>query len=207
MNSTSEIGEDLQKVQWTPLLGVLIATIVAVVFFLVQKLRQRKRREEELWKYPSPHFENYYGLSDEEAESRFSPEIEETRKKEARQVRWAIWRTSTFSIINLSLVGLAVVHFLLSDLIGALGSLLVLLLSIVLTAVQQLYATGHLEKLLHLAQPMATVIRSGQIKSDVAAMDEADINITLQSSSQAALSMADTCAPECGILWCPRPLS
>lgn len=80
-------------------------------------------------------------------------------------MRREIWRSSTFSIFNLGLLGLAVAQSLLGDPLSALLTVGVLILNIVLTAGQQLVATSQVERLMEQGQPQATAIRDGRIRS------------------------------------------
>jgi magnesium-transporting ATPase (P-type) len=109
--------------------------------------------------------EQYEGLSEAEAAARRSEDISQDEAEYARQVRREIWRTSTFSIFNLGMLGLAIAQTLLGDPLSALLTVGVLILNIALTAGQQLYATSQVEKLLEQGKPMATAMRSGRIRS------------------------------------------
>jgi cation-transporting ATPase E len=113
----------------------------------------------------APDLVHFQGLSEEEARSRHSSLLAEDRKAEARRVRRDIWRSSALSIFNLGLVGLAAAQALLGDPLSALLTVGVLIFNIVFTAAQQLYATNQVERLLDQAQPLATTIRDGQIRS------------------------------------------
>jgi cation-transporting ATPase E len=63
------------------------------------------------------------------------------------------------------MLGLAAAQALLGDPLGALLTIGVFILNVVFNAVQQLYATKQVEKLLDLARSMATTVREGQITS------------------------------------------
>ena len=62
------------------------------------------------------------------------------------------------------MLGLAVAQTILGDPLSALLTVAVFILNVIFNAVQQLYATGRIEKLLDEAQPAATAIREGQIR-------------------------------------------
>jgi len=82
-----------------------------------------------------------------------------------RQARRAIWRENTFSIFNISMLGLAAVQWLLSDPWGALLTLGVMALNIGWNVFQQRYSSRRIRELQALAQPLATVIRDGKLRS------------------------------------------
>ena len=149
---------------WIPGL-ILIVSLGAAVLGLLRFRRWLEAQRDAASAAPRPDFQQYQGLTEAKAQSRRSPSLDQEKKREARKVRRAIWRTSIFSVFNLGMLGLAAVQIFLQDTLSALGTLLVLVLSIILTAVQQLYATGRVEKLLGQARPWATVIRGGRIRS------------------------------------------
>jgi magnesium-transporting ATPase (P-type) len=62
------------------------------------------------------------------------------------------------------MLGLAVAQTILGDPLSALLTVAVFILNVIFNAIQQLYATGRVEKLLDEAQPAATAIREGQIR-------------------------------------------
>jgi magnesium-transporting ATPase (P-type) len=147
------------------LLFIIVAAGILVTFFRYWLRKVERAKQQLTAPYPETDLQQFQGLSQAEVEARRSPSRSEEQQREVKQVRRSIWRTSIFSIFNLSLVGLAAVQWFLNDSLGALGSLVVLFLSIILTAGQQLFATSRVEKLLPLAQPAATVIRDGHIRS------------------------------------------
>ncbi len=107
----------------------------------------------------------FQGLTEAEAEARRTPRLAQEREQAARQVRRDIWRSSTLSIFNLGLLGLAAAQALLGDPLSALLTIGVLIFNIIITAGQQLYATGRVEMILDQTQPLATAIRDGRIRS------------------------------------------
>jgi cation-transporting ATPase E len=112
------------------------------------------------------HFlEQLTGLSEDEATARQSAVARQDQAVAKRKVRREIWRTSTFSIFNFNMIGLAAAQALLGDPLSALLTFGVFLLNVGLNAAQQLYATNRVEKLLDLARPQPTVIRDGRIRS------------------------------------------
>jgi cation-transporting ATPase E len=128
----------------------------------------RKRPQkppQELKAGSAPDLGHFSGLTEEVAAERRSPDRPEEAERQARQVRRDIWRSSTFSIFNLNMLGLAAAQALLGDPLSALLTFGVFLLNVGLNAAQQLYATNRVEALLALTRPLATVIRDGRIKS------------------------------------------
>ena len=106
------------------------------------------------------------GLSSAEAAAR-TPiiDLDEIRKKERRSfIRQAIYK-NTFTLFNFDLIAMMVMLYLLGSILGALGSLLVLVIAVVLNTFQEAYTKNKLDKMLEDIQPQATVIRDGRIQS------------------------------------------
>ena len=142
-----------------------IALLATLFGFLYYRLSRAKRKMRAGQPAAAPNLHQFQGLTQEEAASRRPPSATQESDQTARQVRRDIWRTSTFSIFNLSMLGLAAAQALLGDPLGALLTIGVFFLNVVANAAQQLYATKQVERLLDLARPSATVIRDGQISS------------------------------------------
>ena len=146
-----------------PIAGIaLLATLLGILYY---RLSRASRPAQAVQPAVAPDLHQFQGLTEEEVASRRPPAVTQESKQEARQVRRDIWRTNTFSIFNLSMLGLAAAQALLGDPLGALLTIGVFILNVVANAAQQLYATKQVEKLLDLAQPQATAIREGQITS------------------------------------------
>ena len=92
-------------------------------------------------------------------------DLDEIRKKERRSfTRQAIYK-NTFTLFNFDLIAMMVMLYLLGSILGALGSLLVLVIAVVLNTFQEAYTKNKLDKMLEDIQPQATVIRDGRIQS------------------------------------------
>ena len=109
--------------------------------------------------------EAFSGLTEEEAMARRLPSKDEDRQAKSRKVRLEIWRSSTFSIFNMSMLGLAIIQWILNDILSALLTIGIMFFNIGINAIQQLYATNRVEGLLAMTKPMAATIRDGRIRS------------------------------------------
>jgi cation-transporting ATPase E len=139
-------------------IGLMMALVITWRRMSARKTRPHKPELE-------PDLGQFPGLTEEEATARRVPADSQAPAAAAHQVRREIWRTSTFSIFNFNMLGLAAAQALLGDPLSALLTFAVFLLNVGLNAAQQLYATNRVEKLLDLARPQPTVIRDGGIRS------------------------------------------
>ena len=155
--------------RWILWITIFIALVSILLGFLRYRLSQSRGRQQTLQPSAGPDLDRFQGLTEGEAIARRPPSRSEENKQEARKVRRDIWRSSTFSIFNLSMLGLAIAQTLLGDPLSALLTIAVLILNIAMNAGQQLYATGKVEKLLDRAEPLPTAIRDGRIRSISAA--------------------------------------
>lgn len=106
------------------------------------------------------------GLSEAEATSKIAViDLDAIKKKERRRFIWTALRKNFFTLFNFDLIGMAVMLYLLGSTLGALGSLLVLVIAVSINTFQEAYAKKELEKILKDLQPQATVIREGRIRS------------------------------------------
>jgi magnesium-transporting ATPase (P-type) len=106
------------------------------------------------------------GLSETQATARMAQiDLEVLNKKEMRRFIWQALRKNFFTLFNFDLIGMAVMLYLLGSTLGALGSLLVLVLAVGINTFQEAFAKKELEKILEDIQPQATVIRDGRIRS------------------------------------------
>jgi len=157
---TGSSCRSLQRWLW-PVAGVaLLTTLLGVLYYRLIRARRMARAVQPA---VAPDLHQFQGLTQEEVEARRRPSDTQESEQAARQVRRDIWRTSTFSIFNLGMLGLAAAQALLGDPLGALLTIGVFILNVVFNAIQQLYATQQVGKLLDLARPMATAIRQDQI--------------------------------------------
>ena len=153
------------RILWITLFAALASILLGLLRYRLSQSKGRQAPQ------PStePDLDRFQGLTEDEAIARRPPSRSEENKQEARKVRRDIWRSSTFSIFNLSMLGLAVAQTLLGDPLSALLTVGILILNIAMNAGQQLYATGKVEKLLDRAEPLPTAIRDGRIRSISAA--------------------------------------
>jgi magnesium-transporting ATPase (P-type) len=107
-----------------------------------------------------------HGLSELEVESSAVEfDFETIKKKESRRFIWQALRKNTLTLFNFDLIGMAVMLYVLGSTLGALGSLLVLILAVGINTFQEAFAKRELEKILEDIQPQATVIRDGRMRS------------------------------------------
>ena len=106
------------------------------------------------------------GLTEAEAESR-TPDIDmdALRKRERRKFLGQAIRKNLFTLFNFDLIGITVMLYFLGSPLGALGSLLVLVIAVTLNTLQETYTKNKLDQMLQNIQPQANVIRDGHIKS------------------------------------------
>ena len=112
---------------------------------------------------PNP---NLMGISEAEADSKTAHiDLAAIQKKERRRfIRHAI-RKNIFTLFNFDLIGITIILYVLGSTLGALGSLVVLIIAVALNTFQEAYTKKELVKILENIQPQATVIRDGHIRS------------------------------------------
>lgn len=147
---------------WTAL---ILTALVPLVIFLVRYWRARRRyplaKEPKPAAPPQPIHAELQGLSEAEAAARRQEDQENVIQLEPPRTTRQILRENTFSIFNLSLVGIAFVQLLLGKPLDALISLGVMCLNIGLNTAQELIAKRRLRDMEIATQPMVTVIRDG----------------------------------------------
>jgi magnesium-transporting ATPase (P-type) len=105
------------------------------------------------------------GLTEAEAEARRLEGQDNVIQFQPPRTPQQIWRENTFTIFNLSLVGLAAVQFLLGLPLDGLLSLGMIVLNTGLNAAQELIARRRLREVEVATRPQATVIREGRARS------------------------------------------
>ena len=94
--------------QWLPWLALGLVTLTALIGLARILMAWRHRPTAPGPVDVPPDQDHFSGLTEEEAISRRPPSLEELQQGEAGQVRREIWRTSTLSIFNLGMLGLAI---------------------------------------------------------------------------------------------------
>ncbi|NIM92247.1 MAG: hypothetical protein GTO18_00825 [Anaerolineales bacterium] len=102
------------------------------------------------------------GLTEAEVAQRKLEGLDNTLDFKPRRTTHQIVRDNTFSIFNLSLIGLAIIQLLLRDPLSALLSIGVLFLNIGLNTFQELFAKRRLRDTLQTNQPQVIAIREGR---------------------------------------------
>ena len=127
---------------------------------------QSTPREENPQEAGAPLKPGMQGLSEAEAVTKMAEiDLDAIKKKEMRRFVLQALRKNFFTLFNFDLIGMAIMLYLLGSTLGALGSLLVLVIAVSLNTFQEAYAKKELEKILEDIQPQATVIRDGRIRS------------------------------------------
>lgn len=150
-------------------IGLILASLGAVIAILGRYWRQRQAQRLTQQRKPTPPPQPIHadiqGLSQAEAASRQVEGQYNVIQLRPRRTLNQIIRYNTFSIFNLSLVGIAFVQLLLGKPLDALISLGVIVLNIGLNTAQELIAKRRLRDLEVATQPMVTVIREGAARS------------------------------------------
>jgi len=143
-------------------LGALITVLVKI---WRQRQVQRLTQQRKPVPPPQPIYVDIQGLSEAEAASRQVEDQYNVIQLRPRRTLNEIIRYNTFSIFNLSLVGIAFVQLLLGKPLDSLISLGVIVLNIGLNTAQELIAKRRLRDLEVATQPLVTVIREGAARS------------------------------------------
>ncbi len=161
------------------LIAIVLACFGLVMGYLVRWLRrtsQDKRAEQSEIPDITENTSRIMGLSSEEAATRQEDfDLEAEIRKEDRQFLRAALRQNLISIYNIDLFGIALILYLLGNPLGALGTLLIVALNLILNVFQQMYSKRKLNQILKDLRPQAAVIRDGVMRSiDPAMIVEGD---------------------------------
>jgi len=148
--------------------NILIAVILAAGTLLTGILiRYRRKLQRSGTSRPvrKKLLQKIQGLSEDEAEARRQPDLDNSLSFKPVRSRREIWRENILSIFNLSLVGLALVQLLFGRPLDALLSLGVLGLNIGVNVFQEYFARLRLKDILQETRPRVTVIRDQVTRS------------------------------------------
>ncbi len=163
--------------QWTIwlILGSVATALLGILGYLF--LRRRRRLPS-----PTPALEvmpdlhEFQGLSEGEAQERLKVDPDELRKEQLKRSRKAILLRNARSRFNITLLGLAVIQWFLEDHLGALITIGIILLNILINVAQQMISIRRVQNLAKQSRPQATVIREGRVRSvDPAMVVEGDL--------------------------------
>lgn len=126
------------------------------------RMRVRQEQEERLLR---PVHEHIRGLTKAEAAARKQEGLDNTITTRPHRSLKDIIRENTFSIFNLSLLGIAVVQILIGKPLDVLLSLGVMVLNIALNTAQELIARKRMQEVEQSNRPKSTVIREGKAYS------------------------------------------
>jgi len=123
-----------------------------------------------------PDLHAFQGLSEGEAQERLKVDPDELRKEQLKRSRKAILLRNARSRFNITLLGLAVIQWFLEDHLGALITIGIILLNILINVAQQMISIRRVQDLAKQSRPQATVIREGRVRSvDPAMVVEGDL--------------------------------
>jgi magnesium-transporting ATPase (P-type) len=156
-------------------LGSVATALLGILGYLF--LRRRRRLPP-----PAPALEvmpdlrEFQGLSEAEAQERLIIDPDELRKEQLTRSRKAILKRNARSRLNFTLLGLAVIQWFLADHLGALITIGIILLNILINVAQQMISIRRVQDLAKQSRPQATVIREGRVRSvDPATVVEGDL--------------------------------
>jgi magnesium-transporting ATPase (P-type) len=146
--------------------AAILAGFTLIVAFLVRWWRRLRLKRALDRRLPPPIVpEHIQGLTEVEAETRRQEGQDNAVSLIPRRTRREIIRENTFSIFNLSLLGIAFVQLLLDLPLDALLSLGVMVLNIGMNVFQELFAKRRVQDIELSNQPKATVVRDGKVRS------------------------------------------
>ena len=145
-----------------------VGGVIALVLVLVRLWRRRLAGIRPLEESePVDHIvhEGLLGLTEEEAETlRKEGQDNVVRFDPPRSIRDIIW-DNVLTIFNFSLLGVAIMQFILGRYLDALLSIGVSILNIAIQVGQELFVRKRLENVILTTRPQATVIREGKARS------------------------------------------
>jgi cation-transporting ATPase E len=166
MKSPMKPGSQWRRIAWL----ASLLTVLALIGLLFVRWRKRKPLERTSRRRLPVEIEGpppgISGLSEREAAARRPDfDLEAEMRAEQRLFRNRAIRQSLFTIFNIDLFGIALILFLLGSPAGALGTLLLLALNLVVTVFQEMYTKKKLDLIMKELRPQATVIREGRLRS------------------------------------------
>ena len=114
MNSST----NQHKNPWTPWFLMITSALGAFFLYLLYRWREQSKIRNRQTVVP-PNLTEYHGLSDEEAQSLRSPDIDLLLQERQNELRKNILRRNVVSIFNISLLGLAISQLILRGPLGA----------------------------------------------------------------------------------------
>ena len=147
--------------------GALVSVgIAGLVAAFIHWLRRRTSDvvEEPVWDTPTQLSPEIQGLTEEEAQARLLADQDNPARSETEIPIKQIIHNSVFTIFNLSLIGVAIAQFLFSRPWDALLSLLVSVLAISISVVQQVFVEKRLKVVEDATRPRAIVLRDGKTR-------------------------------------------
>ncbi len=106
------------------------------------------------------------GLSKAEvADRQVDFDLEAEQREEDRQFRRKAIRQGLSATYNIDMFGIAVIQYMLDNALGALGTMALVLVNLILNVFQQMYTKRRLNRILKDLRPQANVIRDGRMQS------------------------------------------
>ncbi|MFA9491442.1 MAG: hypothetical protein ACERK1_09460 [Anaerolineales bacterium] len=163
-----------QSTIWLILGSVATALLGVLGYLFLRRRRRPPLRTSALEVMPDLH--DFQGLSEGEAQERLKVDPDELRKEQLTRSRKAILLRNARSRFNLTMLGLAVIQWFLQDHSGALITVGIILLNILINVAQQMISIRRVQDLAKQSRPQATVIREGRVRSvDPATVVEGDL--------------------------------
>ncbi len=150
----------------------IISTLVAIILLVGILINRWWKRQS---KRPPPKSIPSIGVSDdtlikgltedEAAERKPKFDLEGFIKGEQRRFLRQAIRQNLFTTFNIDLFGIVIIMYLLGSPLGALGTLLILIINLCLNVFQEMYTKKKLDVLVQSVQPSVSVIRESKLKS------------------------------------------
>jgi len=156
-------NDSLLRLIFTGILTVITSVGLILLLRRWRQKAQKKAQADQLFKPSLPA--EIKGLNEEEAASRRQEGTNNEISLHPSRTRRDMLRDNTFSIFNLSLVGIAFVQLLLDQPLDALISLGVMILNISVNVAQELIARRRMKDILASRRVKSTVIRDGRVRS------------------------------------------
>jgi magnesium-transporting ATPase (P-type) len=157
----------IKKNRYQTFLTVIFVSLgLGALVVLIQQLVRRLRNQRKLSSLKTIEFKlSHQGLSTPEVKSRRTDEVIQARLIAEKIAKKERWRKNAFTIFNLTFLVLAISQVLLQDPLGALLTIVTLVLSISINYFQETRAARRVGMLSNQARPLAAVIRDSRMQS------------------------------------------
>jgi magnesium-transporting ATPase (P-type) len=144
----------------------LVPVVASIALWLIRRRKQRRKADLHTRTQIAELLTGEItGLSANDAATRYTPGIDNSINLRPRRNINSILKSNTFSIFNLSLIGISVAQIFFSTTLDVLISLGVMVLNIGVNTFQELFAREQIEAVEQDASVRSTVIRDGKVQS------------------------------------------